>query len=197
MIGGISFDHLDPTPDFGQLPIEIKLTTSRAAAMIRLLMLAPMMVMLAVPLSLIGAFASSEISTSPIDHLVSHPMIALKIGVGLTIWAALFVWPIKRLVTRMGATRRVTIDTASVTVVDSSPFGTKTWSEPLANFMGIAHHIRASLSGNRHELLLIHADRSKTLPITIVDRLSQTEFDKAKALLRLPEVSASWAYRTS
>lgn len=197
MLGSIAFDHLEPIPDFEQLPIEIKLTTSRAAVIIRLLMLAPMMVMLAVPLTLIGAFASSEGATSPLAHLASHPFSAVQIVLGLITWAALFIWPIKRVVARMGASRSVTIDGNVVTVHDSTPFGARSWTEPLANYSGLAHHIRASLSGNRHELVLVHADTSKSVLIAIADRMSQTTIDKAKGLLSLPEVPASRIYRAA
>lgn len=195
MIDTLSFDHLEPQPDFEQLPISIRLTTSRSAALIRLVMLAPMMVMLAVPLSLIGAIASNE--TTPLGHLANNPLTALQIATGLIVWATLFIWPIKRIVTRMGTSRRVDIDVASVRVIDRSPFGNRTWTEPLSNYAGVAHHIRASLSGNRHELLLVHADRSKSVLITIADRMSQATIDKAKTLLNLPEVSASRIYRAS
>ncbi len=195
MTAAISYDHLEPTPDFERLPISIRLTTSRSSSVFRLLMLAPMMVMLAVPLSLIGARAASE--TSALDHLVSNPLSAIQIIAGFAIWTILFLWPIKRVVTRMGASRTIDIDSATVTVVDRSPFGSRMWAEPLANYAGITHHIRASLSGNRHELILVHVDASKNVLISIADRMTQTTIDRAKALLNLPEVPARQLYRTA
>lgn len=197
MLGGIAFDHLEPASDFERLPIELKLTTSRTASVIRLLMLAPMMVMLAVPLTLIGAFASGEAGSSPLAHLANHPLSAAQIALGLITWAALFIWPIKRVVARMGASRSVAIDGNTVTVHDSTPFGSRSWTEPLANYAGLAHHIRASLSGNRHELVLVHADASKSVLIAIADRMSQATIDKAARLLSLPEVAASRIYRSA
>lgn len=192
MTGGIAYDHLEPTPDFEQLPISIKLTTSRSSVAMRLLMLAPMMVMLAVPLSLIGARAASE--PSPLDHLASNPASAAQIIAGLLLWGALFLWPIKRTVARMGASRSVEIDGNTVTVVDRTPFGSRIWIEPLQNYSGLAHNIRASLSGNRHEIVLAHADARKNVVISLGDRITQTTMDKAKALLGLPEVPARQLY---
>ena len=184
------FDHVDPAPDFAQFPIVFTLTTSRTSAVVKLLMLAPMMVLLAVPLTLIGAHAEH-----PALSLISdNPVSALQILTGFVVWVALFIWPLKRIVACMGARRTVAIDGQSVNVVDSSPFGGSRWSVPLASYRGIAHHIRASLSGNCHELVLVHADPSKSVVLAISDRVSQTMFERAKVLLRLPEVPARDLY---
>lgn len=195
MHGAIAFDNVEPKPDFETLPITINLTTSRAGSAIQLLMIAPMMVMLAVPLSLLGAFASP--AASPFEHLVSHPLTALQIGAGLLIWVAMFIWPLKRIVTRMGASRTIAIDGSKVTVVDKSPFGTKTWSEPISGYTGVAHLIRASLSGNLHQLVMVHADTSKSLLVAVADRMPQATIDKARALLNLPEIAAGGIQRTA
>ena len=166
------------------------LTTSRTSAVVKLLMLAPTMVLLAVPLSLIGAHAEH-----PALSLISdNPVSALQILTGFVIWAALFIWPLKRIVACMGARRKVEIDGESVKVEDSSPFGGSTWSAPLASYRGIAHHIRASLSGNCHELILVHTDSAKNVVLDISDRVSQTLFERCKVLLNLPEVPAKDLY---
>jgi len=184
------FDQVDPVPDFAQFPVVFTLTTSRSSAVVKLLMLAPMMVLLAVPLSLIGAHAEH-----PALSLISdNPVSALQILTGFVVWAALFVWPLKRIITRMGARRHVVIDGRNVNVEDSSPFGGSSWSAPLASYRGIAHHIRASLSGNCHELVLVHADPAKNVVLAISDRVSQTMFERARILLALPEVPAKDLY---
>ena len=184
------FDHVEPAPDFAQLPVAFKLTTSRSSAVVKLMMLAPMMVILAVPLSLIGAHAEH----SALALFSDKPVSALQILTGFVVWSALFIWPLKRIVTCMGACRQVQIDRQMVKVDDSSPFGGKSWSAPLDSYRGIAHHIRASLSGNRHELILVHADREKNVLLAISDRVSHTTFERAKSLLGLPEVPAKDLY---
>ena len=123
-----------------------------------------------------------------------NPVSALQILTGLIVWVALFIWPLKRIVGCMGARREVNIDEGMVKVSDSSPFGAANWSAPLASYRGIAHHIRASLSGNRHELVLVHADPAKNVVLSISDRISQTTFERAKCLLNLPEVPAKDLY---
>ena len=75
-----------------------------------------------------------------------------------------------------------------------TPFGSTAWSVPLASYSGIAHHVRASLSGLRHELILVHPDPAKNLLVAVADRIPQATLDRAKALLRLPEVPAKSLY---
>ena len=188
----LTFDHVEPAPDFNQLPVSLTLTTSRSSAVLKLMMLAPMMVILAIPLTLIGARASAE--STAFSFIADNPVSTVQIIVGLAIWAALFIWPLKRVVACMGARRKVAIDAATVKVSDTSPFGGKTWSAPLASYRGIAHHIRASLSGNRHELVLVHSDPAKNVVVAIGDRITQATIDRATALLKLPEVPAKYLY---
>ena len=190
------FDLVEPAPDFSRLPVHFTLTTSRSSVVVKLLMLAPMMVLLAVPLTLIGAKAGAGASVehSALSMLSDKPISSLQILTGLIVWVALFVWPLKRIVSRMGARRQVAIDGTSVMVADSSPFGSTAWSAPLGSYRGVAHHIRASLSGNRHELILVHRDPAKNVVLSISDRISQTTFEQAKYLLNLPEVPARELY---
>lgn len=191
-VSNVVFDNVEPQHDFAALPLELTLTTSRSSAALKLMMLTPTMVLLAVPLMLIGARAIAE--QSALTMIADNPVSALQIAAGLVVWAALFIWPLKRIIGRMGARRIVQIDGATVAVADSSPFGAEVWTEPLAGYRGIAHHIRASLSGNRHELILVHADPAKNVVVAIADRISQTTIDRAKALLQLPEVPAKDLY---
>ncbi len=188
----VVFDNVEPQQDFAALPIKLTLTTSRSSAVVKLMMLTPTMVLLAVPLTLIGARAIAEQST--LTLISDNPVSALQIAAGFIAWAALFVWPLKRIIGRMGARRLVAIDGQMVAVADSSPFGSGNWSEPLDAYRGIAHHIRASLSGNRHELILVHADPAKNVVVAIADRITQTTIDRAKALLQLSEVPAKELY---
>ncbi len=186
------FDNVEPQPDFARLPLKLTLTTSRSSAAVKLMMLTPMMVILAVPLTLIGQRAIAE--QSALMLISDHPVSTLQIAAGLIAWVALFVWPLKHIVGCMGARRSVEIDGHTVAVADTSPFSSQTWSAPLAGYRGIAHHIRASLSGNRHELILVHADPARNVVVAIADRITQATIDAAKTLLQLPEVPAKDLY---
>lgn len=189
---GAYFDHVEPTPSFEALPIRIELTTSRAGALVKLALLTPMMILVAVPISMIAAQAGAE--QSALDYVMEHPVSSAQIAVGLMMWAALFLIPLKRIIARMGARRVVEISDGWVRVADSSPFGGRTWTAPLASYKGVAHHIRSSLSGNRHELILVHAEPGKSVLVAVADRISQETLDRAKALLGLPELPARALY---
>ena len=75
-----------------------------------------------------------------------------------------------------------------VSVSDRAVLGSRLWQVPLEEFSGIAHWVRSSLSGVRHELHLVHADPGKSLLIHRADHISQATIDAAGALLGLPPI---------
>jgi hypothetical protein len=188
----VHFDQIAPPSDFDRLPIRFVGTASRASAVVRLLMLLPAMAVLIVPLMLVIAHASGE--TAGIGLISERPLSAAQILIGIAVWCALFFLPARDIVMRLGAERTVTIDGADVRVADRTPFATRSWSTPLASYKGIAHHVRASLSGLRHELILVHADPARNVLVAAADRIPQATLDRAKALLGLPEVPARSLY---
>jgi hypothetical protein len=60
----------------------------------------------------------------------------------------------------------------------------------------VAHHIRASLSGARHEIVLVHADRRRSVLLHFADRVLESELAAVARRLELPVVPARWIYRT-
>lgn len=63
----------------------------------------------------------------------------------------------------------------AVTVEDRSLAGRDTWSEAVSNFNGVAHHVRASLSGSRHELILVHTEPEKSILLSTKPLISDRE----------------------
>jgi hypothetical protein len=187
----IAFENISPMPDFKQLPLRIEHSTSRTSAAVRLMMLAPLLALLAAPLMIIAASAAEP---TAISIMLDNPASAAKAILGLAAWSALILWPLKRVIGRLGVSRTIEITEGTVTVVDQSPFRSRTWSAALGSYAGIAHHIRSSLSGNRHELFLVHPDRAKSTLIAAADRISQDTLENAKRLLNLPEVPARQLY---
>lgn len=188
----VVYDHVAPTPDFSAFPIDLRLTTSRASALLRLVALVPLMVALALPVVIFGARAGADVAA--LSAIGDNPVAALQVASGLAIWIAIFLWPLKRALMRLGARRQVIIEPGVLHVSDRSPFSSDDWSQPLPAYTGIAHHIRASLNGNRHELILVHPDAARNVLVCASDRISQATFERAQALLGLPEVSARSLY---
>ena len=143
-------------PPFGSLPFHAEHRSSRTGAALILLLLVPVLAMVIVPVGLVLAFAGHEVR----DAMAHHPVAAAILSAGLIAWMALFLVPAKRIIHRFGHRRHVTIAHERVTVADDSLFGARHWSAPLAEFRGIAHHVRSTLSGVRHELILVHPSRA-------------------------------------
>ena len=59
----------------------------------------------------------------------------------------------------------------------------------MADFVGLAPFLRASLSGVRHELIMVHPDRERSVLVAMAPRLMQSDVDHAAAVLGLKEVA--------
>lgn len=178
-------------PPFESLPFTTEHTSSRTAAALILLLLIPMLCVVIVPVGLVLVFAADEVR----DATMHHPVIAAILGAGLTGWALLFLVPAKRIIQRFGNRRRVTIVGARVTVADRSLFRSTQWSAPLAEFRGVAHHVRSTLSGVRHELVLVHPERGRSVVLHSAHAMAQSTIDRATALFSVQQVPAHELYR--
>jgi len=185
------FDRISDAPNFDELPIAMQQSNSPAATAWRMVLLGPAVVLLAAPL-LVGAQVAGE--PGGLSAVLGQPFSALQVLGGFLVWAAMLAVPLTRTVRRMGTRRAVTIDPKLVCVEEKSLGGTHLWSAPLASYRGIAHHVRTSLSGARHELILVHPDPSRNVLLAVADRMNQSTLDKAKALLGLPEIPARTIY---
>jgi hypothetical protein len=178
-------------PAFESLPFSAQHAASRTGALLILLLLVPLLCVLIVPAGLILIYATEEVQRA----FAHHPLATAMLGSGLATWAALFLVPAKRIIQRFGNRRRVTIARERVTVVDDGLFRSSHWLAPLAEFRGIAHHVRATLSGVRHELILVHARRDRSVLLYSADTIAQSTIDRASALFCLPQLPARELYR--
>ncbi|MEZ5849565.1 MAG: hypothetical protein R3D68_02800 [Hyphomicrobiaceae bacterium] len=174
------------------LPIRFQSRASRAATIARLLLLAPAILLLSLTVTMLAA--SNADATSAMALIAENPSAAAKATLGLIVWAALFAIPLKRAISRFAARRSVEIDATTVRVSVRGAFGQHSWEAPLSTYTGVAHHVRTSLSGTRHELILVHPQSDKTLLLSTADRISQATIDQATATLGLPEVPARTLY---
>src|SRR5262249_48342829 len=178
------------SPDFLRLPLTIEQHFSRSSALMLLLLLVPALVMLLVPVAVLAASAPPAVAPA-----AQNPMAALQAVIGLLLWAVLFVVPAQRIVGRLGAARSVRIEAGRVGVRERRLLRSTSWEAPLADFVGIAHHVRTSLSGVRHDLHLVHADAGKSLLIYTGETMPQSTIDGVAALLGLRPLPAGALYR--
>ena len=170
---------------FHSLPFAVEHKSSRTTALLLMALLVPVLVMVILPLGLVLIFAADDLWQA-----LSHkPLAASILGTGLAAWVALLLAAAKRLVQRFGNRRRVRIDGASVMVDDSSVFASSNWSAPLVEFSGIAHHVRATLSGVRHQLVLVHPEQELSVLLYATHAMPQSTIDHASRLFRLPQVA--------
>ncbi|MDX2204085.1 MAG: hypothetical protein NW223_15140 [Hyphomicrobiaceae bacterium] len=166
------------------LPFEVEQRTSWSSAATRLALLVPVVLVVLVPVvSVLRSGAAAA-------QAVAHPGEAMVAGTGLALFLALFGLPAWRAARALGSRRRVTIEGGAVTVEESTPFGQTRWTLPIADFQGLAHVVRTSLSGARHEIMLVHRCRRRQVLLVTAERLSEADIAHAASLLRLPVVAA-------
>jgi hypothetical protein len=171
------------------LPLHLTQRFSRTSAVARLTLLVPAILLVLVP---VGFFS---FSTGAMAQLTAQPGDALLAGVGVALFCCLFGLPFSRAIKALVSQRTVTIEAGAVTVEDRGLFGLSTWTLPLSAYRGVAHVVRTSLSGARHELVLVHPSRSRRILLCTSDKLSETDLDQASRLLSLPLVPANDLYR--
>ena len=185
-----AFETILPNGPITALPLNLVQTASRTSPLLMLALALPAAVAALTPFFLIAHHAAQDASL-----LMDRQATSLLLAVALAIWAALFGWPIARRALRSGQRRRIAISATKVTVSDAGLLRTETWSEPLLTYRGIAHHVRSSLSGTRHELILIHPDPARSLLLRAADRIGQPEIDQLTQLLGCREIAPQVFYR--
>jgi hypothetical protein len=184
--------HRAPAPLFDRFPVRVEHRSSQAGAVLLLVLLMPMLTLLIAPAALVIVLAPQDVAVA-VDH---HPALAALLAMGIAMSAALFLVPVKRIVMRFGRRRRVTITRDRVMVADANLFAATRWSVPLAEFDGIARHVRTTLSGVRHELVLVHPTRARSIILHYaVHGIDHLTVKRIAHLLRLPELAPGALYR--
>lgn len=186
------FDRIEPLGPSG-LPFRSVQTCSRRSVTARLLLLVPFVVALAFACTFLIVQAAAAPAARAI--VAQQPMLALQILTAIAFCAFLLGLPLKRLLDRLAVQRTVEIDQTMVTVTEGRNFRSWEWTAPLNSFVGITHHVRASLSGTRHELILVHPERKKSVLVGVADRMSQEDIERIAALLSQAVVPPKELYR--
>ncbi len=175
-------------PDFASAGITIDQRPAHRAAAARLAVFIPVAGLLLFPFYLLASAAFADQGLR--DFAAGRPMATAQVVLGLTLWLLLLGLPIARLTNSLARRRTVRIANGQVQVADHVRGQTRTWTAPITDFEGIAHYLRASLSGVRHELILVHPDRERSLLLAVSDRLTQSHVDQACGSLGVREVPA-------
>ncbi len=120
------------------------------------------------PLALIAldALANPQVIHSLSQNLGS----AILVTCGVALASALLSYPLRAGLTRLAADAKVRMADGMVQFEGNGLTGQESWRAPLAQFCGVTHHIRATLSGPRHEIILVHPDPSKDILLHLAPR---------------------------
>ncbi len=185
------FKLVSPSPTFEHFPVRVELAAS-GSAFSRVLLLLPAVA--AITALLAGVAIAAAGDHAMLDAVTSRPLASIQIAAGLALWATLFVVPASRALATLWRQRVVSIGNEVVEISDRLLTGARLHRVPLRGYTGAAHHIRASLSGLTHEIVLVHANPALTVTIASAERITQGTLDAAKSLLQLPEVPAGAIY---
>jgi hypothetical protein len=186
------YDRVEP-PVPAHFPVRLTASCAQRAATVWLALGLP--AVLAVAIASVALVLETLSAPAARAVLAQHPALGLEVLAAITFWLYLLALPIRRLFHRVAATRSVEIDADTVTVSEGGYFRRKTWSAPLGSYVGLAHHLRASLSGTRHELILVHPEKPKSVLVSIADSLPEGEVRRVAALLGQKVIPASELYR--
>ncbi len=139
------------------------------------------------------AFASTG-EASALALLAERPLASVQIAAGVALCTGLLAVPAVRALSRLLVRREVRFDDDAVQILRHTPLGISALSVPVKDYRGIAHHIRASLSGLVHEVVLVHPDAAMSVTLVSAPHVTQAALDEYKSLFNLPEIPARAIY---
>ena len=183
-------DRMTPSmPDFSEEAIRIEQFPARRSGSALLIFLVLAALLLLSPFFLIVSTAFAEHGLR--ETVSSKPLATAQVLTGLAFWLVLLGFPIYRLIDGLTRSRLVEIANGVVTVTDRT-FGRETrWQAPITSFSGVAHYLRTSLSSVRHELILVHPRRERSVLLGMANTLHSSDLERVCKALNLPEISAS------
>jgi hypothetical protein len=183
-----AIDRISPAAPIEQLPIRLNLEGSRGSFAISLLLTIPVVVFLVTPFALIGWLAAVEPDAFLRTQL--SWLSTVQLGVGLLAVLAVAVAAVTRIKTVWVRSATVEVGHGVVAVVERGYGFTRRWTAPIQEFLGVAHNVRSSLSGSRHELVLVHPDTTRNVLLRVDSAIAQPHIDRLAILLGLSQIPA-------
>jgi len=151
-----------------------------------LAVLVPLLAALLAPFWLVVVQLASDPTARAI--LAARPLVGVQLLAGLLVLGSIFGWPLVVLTRRALGRRRVTIGNGAVRSEAVGLFGKCSWTEPLASYAGLTHRVRTSLSGVRHELVLVHRRPSRSVILLSGAQVPPEAMAAAARLFALAEI---------
>ncbi len=183
-----AINDVAPNEPFSAFPIRLVQTSSRVGIVVKLLFIGAAGIVLLTPFAMLAVIAATD--PAGFLSIARKPMVAFQLSLALLISVAFVIMPLRQVIATYSRGCTIAITRSAVTVAKRGRSGWRDWQEPLENYSGIAHSIRTSLAGARHELVLVHPDPSKSVPLKLADRTAQSNIDALSRLTGLPEIHA-------
>lgn len=189
-----AISRVDMVVDPARASAEFHMHTRKlqASILVGLSALAIAGLLLPVALIVADAITNPQITNTFADHPGSIALLSAGIAVGL----GLLTFPLRSGLARLNGEASIEMADGMVRAEHRGLLTTQTWSEPLAKFCGVTHHIRATLSGARHEIILVHPEPAKDILLHLANRHPQEGADHFARLLGLPELQPRVLYNS-
>lgn len=189
LVGSLSSSVATSSPSSPDQPSPFPLVIEQApeggGRFVLLALLIPVLAALMTPFWLVIVHLATDPAARSV--LAARPLAGLQLATGLLVLIWIFGWPIAHFALRGVGRRRVTIDRETVHSDVVGRFGAA-WTEPLAAYAGVAHRVRTSLSGVRHELVLVHRRPSRSVVLVCAPQIPQEAVAAAAGLFALAEI---------
>jgi hypothetical protein len=191
-MGASLYENSLPTGPIAALPWRAVQTPSRSAILLTLGVAIPAACVAIGPLALLIAHLATD--QAALALVTDRPGSAAIALFGLLAWLLVFGWPMAHVLATIGSSRHITVADDTVIVRDQKLLGRTTWSQPVAAYTGLAHRVTTSLSGTRHELILVHPTPARSILLATAAKIGQSEIDCAAQLLGCREIAAPAPY---
>ena len=183
-----AFETILPNTPITAVPAKLELTASRVSPILVLTLVLPFALLALVPYVMIAEHPEAVL-------LISRFETSIPLGIAFLAWTLIFGWPIASAFSKLGRRQTVIIHSDLVRVWERAAFSQSAWSAPLHTYRGLAHHVRATLSGTRHELILVHPDPARSILLRLSPAIGQREIDELTQLLGCREIAPRVFYR--
>jgi hypothetical protein len=187
-----AIDRIDVSTTTQGIPVEFQQHPAKLKAVALVALSTAAVATMLAPPTLIAI----DLTTNPqaMTALAERPLSTVLLAVGVLVCLALLYFPLRAGVSRLGTRSSVRLEHGMITVDEFGLTGHRQWSLPFNQFCGVSHHIRATLSGPRHEIILVHPDRARDVLLQLGNRAPEPGADHFAKLLGLPEVHAKELY---
>lgn len=120
----------------------------------------------------------------------ARPVAAIMPALGAAIIMAALSWALAKLIRTATDAKTIVISNGFVTVAERTLFATRCWHQPIDAYKGLAHRVRSTLSGPRHEILLVHPDPRLSIRLAEDAKFSATDMARFHEFLGLAEISS-------